>query len=581
MFRTAAILLLSVALTACHTRTHPPGPRIGLATATSSTPPPMAITLAPQINPADLVRYGQTLTSPALAGRKPGTRGEIRTTDYLIAQLRRMHLAPGYRGRWRQPVPMVSTQLLNTGVQLRVRTPAGVQRLAYGTEMLAGTQQARARVALRNSPVVFLGYGIDAPRRHWNDYRDVDLRGKTVLVLSNDPGYTTGDPQLFNGRSMSAYGRARDKFAAAARRGAAACFIIHAAPGSALPWSVLRDEHAGAAQALPARVAPGPRLAVAGWIDQAAAERLVHAAGASLRALMRAAARPGFQPVPLDATASITLHSAIRYSWSDNVLALIRGAVHPDQAVIYSAHWDGLGVALGPRGRAERFPGAIDNAVGVGALLEIADTFAQRKRPPARSILFLLPTLGDAGQLGSRYYVEHPVFALDRTVADINIDTWPVIGRARDMTVFGATGGSELDTDLRQVLALQGRVLTTDPDPQIGSFYRSDQYSFARVGVPAIFAAPGLDLVGGGRAAGQADWENYLVHRFHTPRDTFNPHWHLSGTLEDIETLYLLGRTLANGTQWPNWGSDSPYRARRDALMAQRRAPQAPSPSAP
>ena len=220
-------------------------------------------------------------------------------------------------------------------------------------------------------------------------------------------------------------------------------------------------------------------------------------------------------------------------------------------------------------------------AARVGALLEIADTFAHRKRAPARSILFLLPTLGDAGQLGSRYYVAHPVFALDRTVADINIDTWPVIGRARDMTVFGATGESALDTDLRHVLALQGRTLASDPEPQIGWFYRSDQYSFARVGVPAIFPAPCLDLVSGGRAAGQADWRDYLMHRFLTPRDRFNPHWDLSGTLEDIETLYLLGRTLADGTQWPNWAAGSPYRARRAALRAQRRAPEATSPSTP
>lgn len=557
MFRALLTVLLALALSACHVRGTSPAAAGPLTTATSTTPPPMAITLAPQINGVEFMRYGAALTSPAFGGRKPGTRGEVLTTRYLIAQFKRMGLAPGYRGHWLQPVPMVSTRLLNRGVQLEVRLPGGMQRFAYGSDMLAGTQQARPRVTLRNSPMVFVGYGIDAPAQNRNDYRGSDVRGKTVLVLSGSPAGV-----------MDPYGQARAKFAAAARHGAAACFIIHDVPNSAVPWTVLRDERSGSVQALPERFAPGPRLAVAGWLDRAAAERLLNAAGETLPSLRHAAAQAGFKPVPLAARASITLDSAIRYGWSDNVLALVRGTVHPDQAVIYSAHWDDLGWVPGPHGRGEFVPGAIDNAVGVAALLEIADAFAHHKHAPARSVLFLLPTLGDAGQLGSRYYVAHPVFPLARTVADINIDTWPILGRARDMTVFGAGGGSELDEDLTQVLAPQGRTLTLNPRPHVGLFYRSDQYSFARAGVPAVLAAPGFDLVSGGRAAGRAAWNRYLTHRLHTPLDVFDPQWELGGTLEDIETLYLLGADLADGTQWPNWNPDSPYRARRDAMRA-------------
>ncbi len=561
MRRLLAVLLLVLALAGCHSRTERSPPVGLLATAASSTPPPMAITLAPQINQADFLRYDRTLASRALGGRKPATRGEVLTTHYLIAQLKAMGIAPGYRGRWLQPVPVVSTRLLNTGTRLIVQLPGGMQSFAYGTDMLAATQQARAHVNIANAPVVFVGYGIDAPTRQWNDYQGLDVRGKIVIVLANDPG-EAGSPDS----PLSRYGLARYKFAEAARMGAAGCFIIHVALASDHTWSALRNASAGAAQSLPANVAPGPRLAVAGWLRHAAAERLFRAAGLDLDELTRAAAQPGFKAVTLPGGASLRLDSAVEYGWTDNVLGWIRGSAHPRQVLIYSAHWDGLGTIRGPRGRPELLPGAIDNASGVAALLEIADSFAHHKSRPLRSILFLLPTLGQAGQLGSRYYVQHPVFPLQQTVADINIDLWPVLGRARDMSVYG-TAQSALETELAQLLALQGRTLTRDPAPATGLFYRSDQYSFTRAGVPALLATPGFDLVSGGREAGQAQWRRYLMERLDTPRDAFDPQWDLSGTLEDIQTLYLLGRALADGTEWPNWAPDSPYRARRDAMM--------------
>ncbi len=582
MRRPLAVLLLALGLAACHTRKGQPAPVGLLATAAPSTPPPMAITLAAQINASDFLRYDRALASPSFAGRKPATRGEVLTTQYLVAQLKRIGLTPGYRGRWLQPVPVVSVRLLDTHTRLTVRLPGARRRFAYGTDMLAATQQARRRVDIERAPIVFVGYGIDAPTRQWNDYRGVDVRGKIVIVLANDPGVAAGGARAgqgpFDGGALSRYGLARYKFAQAARRGAAACFIIHAEEASGDTWTALRNAGAGAAQSLPASVAPGPRLPVAGWLRHAAAERLFSAAGLSLDTLAQAAAQPGFKAVALEGTGSIRLHSAVAYGWSDNVLGLIRGTVHPRQVIIYSAHWDGLGTIRGPAGQREVLPGAIDNASGLAALLEIADTFAHHESRPARTVLFLMPTLGAAGQLGSRYYVRHPVFPLDETVADINIDLWPILGRARDMSIFG-TGQSALASDLAHLLALQGRTLTDDPLPSIGFFYRSDQYSFARAGVPAILAAPGLELVSGGRAAGLAQWRDYLLHRFATPTDAFDPHWDLSGTLEDIQTLYLFGRDLADGTQWPDWAPDSRYHARRAALMTH--SPAAPGASSP
>lgn len=570
MRRAAPLIPSLVLLAACQAHTPVSAPVTEVTHPAAAAPPPMAVALASRIGVARFLRYDRVLSSNAFEGRKPGTRGEVLTTRYLVDQLKRMHLAPGSHGAWLQAVPVVATRLLNTGVRLQVSLPHGVQFFAYGTDMLAGTQRATERVSLSRSPIVFLGYGIDAPRWHWNDYRNIDVQGKTVIVLSNDPGYATGDARLFNGRSMRRYAGRLYKYAQAARMGAAACFVIHGGAASAVPWSAVRNAGSGVQQALAPSAAPGPRLAVAGWLTDRAARRLFRAAGVSLSTLTAEAAHRDFQPVTLNATASITLRSAVRYSWSDNVLALLKGNRHPDQVVIYSAHWDGLGLTRDARGRRVIFHGAIDNAAGVAALLEIADTFAHRKRP-GRSVLFLMPTLEQAGRAGSRYYIQHPAFPLKDTVGDINIDMWPILGRARDMTIFGP-GRSQLDEDLRSVLALQGRTLVPEAAAQSGPYDRSDQYSFARAGVPALLAGPGLDLIEGGRRAGEAALRAYLMRRYDTPRDVFDRHWDLSGTLEDIQTLYQLGRNLADGESRPGRSAYSAYRALRDAMTAGGRA---------
>jgi Zn-dependent M28 family amino/carboxypeptidase len=578
MCRAVLVSLIALALAACQSRHSPaPGaaaPAAAHVVATSATPPPMAVALAPQINEADFLRFDKTLASDAFGGRRPGTRGETLTTRYLIEQLRGMHLAPGNRGYWLQSVPAVATRLLNTHVRLWVTTAAGTQSFAYATDMMVATQQARSYVALRRSPVVFVGYGIDAPQWQWNDYAGASVKGKTIIVLADNPRFAMAGPQAFNGRGLTWYGLAAYKFEQAARMGAAACFVIQSG-ATGVPWELLRRGDREPHWSLAPGVTSEPRLAVAGWLTQAAAERLFRAAGLDLDTLTKQAGQPGFQAVPLQATASITLRNSIVHLRSNNVLALLRGAKHPDQVVIYSAHWDHLGVADDARGRKQVFHGAIDNGSGLAALLEIADAFAHQKSKPERSVLFLMPTLSEAGLLGSRYYAAHPVFPLAKTVADLNIDTWPVIGRARDMTVIGA-GQSELEDDLRQVLALEGRTISPETTAQSRLYFRSDQLSFARAGVPALIVGPGLDLVNGGRAAGLAAAAAYMAHRYRKPGDVFESGWDLSGTLEDIETLYLLGRNLADSQRWPDWYADSIYRARRDAMMS-RPAAMAPS----
>jgi len=525
------------------------------------------VALAPAINATDFARYDKTLASDAFGGRKPGTVGAQRTLDFLVGEFKRMGLQPGNHGSWFQTVPAESTLLLNDKVKLQVT--AGTQHASFANQadMVVQTLQAKAQVDLKDSPVVFLGFGVDAPQWHWNDYAGVDVKGKTVIVLVNDPGFATGDPKLFNGRAMTYYGRWTYKYAEAALQGAAACFIVHTSDAAAgYPFSVLQNGNRGPQLSLPSSVDPVPRLPVAGWLTHAAAARLFAAAGKDFDQLAAAAAKPGFKPVPLDATASISLKNKIGHFESKNLLALIPGDYKPDEVVVYTAHWDHLGTDPSRPGH-EVYSGAIDNGTGLSMLLEIAGAFAQQRTPPERSILFFMPTLEESGLLGSQYYAAQPVFPLNRTVADIAVDALPIIGRAHDMTVIGK-GQSQLEDMLADVLKGQGRVTSPETTPENGFYFRSDHFNFARAGVPAMLASSGLDLLDGGEAAGRKAAEDYTAHRYHTPNDVFDPDWDYAGVLEDTQALYELGGYLSHAGVWPAWNADSPFKAKRDKMMA-------------
>ena len=530
----------------------------------SSSPP--AAALAPQINAADFAQFDKTLASDAFGGRKPGTIYEERTTSWLVEQYKRMGLQPGNHGSWFQTVPADSTQLINTDVTLDIAANGKDTKLVNHADMMVETLQAKAAVDLKNSPVVFLGYGADAPAWHWNDYQGVDVKGKTVIVLVNDPGFATGDPKLFNGRAMTYYGRWTYKYAEAALKGAAACFIVHTSDAAAgYPWSVVQNSGSGARLSLPSSVDPSPQLPVAGWLTRDAATRLFAAAGLDFDKLEKDAAKPGFKPVPLQATASVSLRNKISHIESHNVLAMVKGSSKPDEVVIYTAHWDHLGIDPTRKGH-QVFSGAIDNGTGLTMLLELADTFAHQKTPPQRSVLFFTPTLEESGLLGSQYYAAKPVFPLDKTVADIAVDALPIIGLAHDMTVIGM-GQSQLEDMLGAVLKTQGRVMSQETTPENGFYFRSDHFSFAKAGVPAMLASSGLDLLNGGKEAGQKAADDYTKHHYHTPDDVFNPNWDFSGILEDTQALYLLGQQLSQDGQWPQWYADSPFKAKRDAMM--------------
>ncbi|MBB6243956.1 M28 family metallopeptidase [Rhodanobacter sp. MP1X3] len=532
---------------------------------TQATDPSVA--LAPQINAADFAQFDKTLSSDAFGGRKPGTAAEPLTTNWLVEQYKRMGLQPGNHGSWFQTVPADSTQLVNTDVTLDISAQGKETKLAYRTDMIVETLQAKAAVDLKNSPIVFLGFGADAPQWHWNDYKDIDVKGKTVIVLVNDPGFATLDPKLFNGRAMTYYGRWTYKYAEAALKGAAACFIVHTSDAAAgYPWTVIKNSGSGPQLSLPSSVDPSPRLPVAGWLTRDAATRLFAAAGQDFDKLEKDAAKPGFKPVPLQATVSVSLKNKIGHIESHNVLAMVKGSSKPDEAVIYTAHWDHLGTDPSLKGH-QVYSGAIDNGTGLTMLLELADAFAHQKTPPQRSVLFFMPTLEESGLLGSQYYASKPVFALDKTVADIAVDALPIIGRAHDMTVIGK-GQSQLEDMLADVLKSQGRVISPETTPENGFYFRSDHFNFAKVGVPAMLASSGLDLLNGGRDAGQKAASDYTAHHYHTPNDVFDPNWDYSGILEDTQALYELGQKLSEDSVWPKWYADSPFGAKRASSMS-------------
>ncbi|TCZ79068.1 M28 family metallopeptidase [Lysobacter sp. N42] len=526
------------------------------------------------IDGADFAAHVRTLASDEFGGRAPGSAGEERTVEYLAAQFGRMGLAPGNQGSWFQTVPMVETTA-DPATTLTLEVRGKPRTLAFGTDMVVGTRTAKPQVKLDASQLVFVGYGVNAPERGWNDYAGLDVRGKTVVILVNDPGFHTQDAALFDGKAMTYYGRWTYKFEEAARQGAAGALIVHDDLGAAYGWDVVKNSWSGAQFDLRASDDPEPRLPVQGWITQAQAKSLFADLGLELDALYRQASRKGFRAIPLDARASVDLRSSVAEKSSRNVVARLPGRTRPDEAIVYMAHWDHLG-DHGHEGHGEATPaddaiynGAIDNATGVAGILEIAEAFASRPRRPERSLVFVAVTLEESGLLGSKYYVANPAVPLKNTVAVVNLDAMPVTPRARDMTVIGY-GNSELEDLLAAAAKSQGRVLTPEPTPEHGYYFRSDHFNFAKAGVPALYAKGGDDLVEGGVEAGRTIAQAYRAERYHKPSDEFDPAWTYEGVVLDLQALYAVGEVLADGPAWPRWRDGNAFRAAQERLRGAR-----------
>jgi Zn-dependent M28 family amino/carboxypeptidase len=390
-------------------------------------------------------------------------------------------------------------------------------------------------------------------------------------MLINDPGFHSGDDSLFEGRRMTYYGRWTYKFEEAARRGAAAALIVHDSAGAAYGWDVVKNSWSGAQFDLPTEDDPEPRLPAQGWITTEAARSLFVSAGQDFDRLRAEAGRRGFKAVPLgDARLDVTLDNRIERAQSRNVIAMLPGSRYPDEAIVYSAHWDHLGTHAEEPGD-NIYNGAIDNATGVAGVLEIAERFTVQDPKPERSLVFLFVTLEESGLLGSQYYAAHPAVPLADTVAVVNLDAIPVVGPTRDLIVVGL-GNSELEDVLRPIAGRQGRVLVGESAPEKGLFFRSDHFSFAKAGVPALYTKGGVDHVEKGRSYGLSVIENYTAQRYHKGTDNFDPTWDLRGIVQDLEALYRVGEALSLNREWPNYRSGSAFRAVREASRASKQA---------
>ena len=514
----------------------------------------------PRFDEARIRATIRALSSDAFAGRGPGSAGEQRTIEYIAAQFRRSGLQPANHGSFFQDVPMVQitadpdTELVVSGGE----TPL---RFRYGSEIIVTTPRPLPSVSLTDSPLVFVGYGIVAPEYQWNDYAGVDVKGKTVVMLVNDPGYATEDPALFHGKAMTYYGRWTYKYEEATRQGAAGVLIVHDTGPAGYPWEVVRNSWSGPSDELP----PGDayQLQIHGWLSHEAAEKLFAAAGQSLATLSAAATSRDFRAINLKLAASLTLHNEVHDVISHNVIAVARGARHPEQVVVYSAHWDHFGTKHGPDGKPQIFHGAVDNGTGVAGLLELARLLSA-KPAPARSVVFIATTSEEQGLLGSAYYASHPLFPLADTVANLNMDVMDTYGATHDLTVRGQFM-STLDDNLRQAVQLLGLKLLPDADPAKGYYFRADHFEFAKVGVPALSIDQGTDYVGHPDGWGMTQQQAYTDLRYHKPSDVYDATWNLAGMQQQLQVLYLTGRKLANGDEWPTWYSDSPFRAAREA----------------
>jgi len=513
------------------------------------------------------------LASDEFEGRAPGTRGEELSVTYIADQFRKAGLAPGnVDGTWVQKVPMVGITA-DPSALLTFRKGEATRTLTFKDDVVAWTKRVQPTVSVQDSDVVFVGYGVEAPEYQWDDFKGVDVSGKTLIVLVNDPPVpdpadpSTLDPKTFGGRAMTYYGRWTYKYEVGAEKKAAAVLIVHETGPAAYPFSVVQSKVTEQFDLL----APDrgmSRAAIEGWVTLDQARALFAMAGQDFDALKTQAATRAFTPVPLGVTASMTLRNTIRTIDSRNVIAKLEGSDpgHRDEYVVFTSHWDHFGV--GPEVDGDRiYNGALDNATGVGGLIELARAFARLPSRPRRSLLFLSVTAEEQGLLGSDYYARHPIYPLAKTLAVVNMDALNIYGRTRDLAVVGL-GNSDLDDYAREAAAAQGRVLSPDPAPEKGGFFRSDHFPFARQGVPAINAGGGDDYVGKPADYGRKVEDAYTAQHYHKPSDEVRPDWDLSGAIEDLQVYFAIGWRVAQADAWPAWKDGSEFKARRETMLA-------------
>ena len=522
-----------------------------------------SVEIAEGISEETLLAGIRVLASDEFEGRAPGSAGEDKTVAYLIDRFSALGLTPGNPdGTWVQDVPLVGITPL-APQNLVVSAGSETLTLEPATDYVAATRHVVDAVAVDGAEFVFVGYGARAPEYDWDDFGDADLGGKILLFLVNDPPLD----DVFGGPAMTYYGRWMYKHEIAAELGAAGSLVIHETGPAGYPWEVVGATPFGESFDLAAADDNLGRATFEGWVQRATAETIFELAGLDFETARQQAAVRGFRPIPLGVTGSIGIRNEIRRIDSLNVVARVEGSEAPDEVVIYVAHWDHLGRDESLDGD-QIFNGAADNASGTAGLIELASAYRRSPRAPRRSVLFLAVTAEEQGLLGSFHYGRNPLYPAAQTVAALNMDGLNQWGRTRDLTIVGL-GQSELDAVAADVAAQQGRTLAPDPEPEKGFYYRSDHFAFARAGIPAFYADPGVEYIDKPDGYGLQKRNEYTTNDYHKVTDEVKPDWDMAGAVQDLTFLYLMGRRLADGEEWPAWSETSEFRALRESQRPQ------------
>lgn len=529
----------------------------------------------PQVDMQRMSDVARTLASDAFQGRAPGTLGEDKTIPYLIGQFKAAGLKPaGENGGWTQQVPLIHTQLK---APVNVSVAQGGQRLPlnFPDDIYLSTTRAVDRVAIANAPMVFVGYGVTAPERGWDDFKGVDLTGKVAVMLVNDPDFETGPGEpvagKFGGKTMTFYGRWVYKYEEAARRGAIAALVVHETEGAGYPWTVVKSPAGEAYNVVLPASARQPVL-LQGWVQQSVAAKLLERAGHDYATVKRRARTAAFKPIDLKANFSADIPVTLARITSHNVLGKLTGSKYPDETVSYGGHWDAYGI--GPpdaQGRTIR-PGAADDALGLAAMLENARLFASGPRPQ-RTIVFAAWTAEERGLLGSEYYAQHPLFPMEKMVANLTFDTLQWNGPVKDAVLIGRGQSSDMEALLAEAAKAQGRYVTDENHPERGLFYRADHFSFAKRGVPVLLnmaLAGAYDMADGGRAGGEKWLSAFTATCYHQTCDAWAPSWNLRGAAQEADLFYAIGNRLANSREWPAWTASSEFAKVREQSAGQR-----------
>ena len=519
----------------------------------------------------DLLRHINRLASDGFEGRGPGTAGEDSSVAYITEQFKAIGLAPGNPdGTYIQPVSMIG---YTSHPEASIAVAGKTMKVRFPDDYVGVSRRNANDIRVDNSDVVFVGYGVVAPEYGWDDYKGLDVKGKTIVMLVNDPAVpnpndsTKLDSTMFKGKAMTYYGRWTYKYEIASDKGAAAAIIVHETGPAGYPYEVVVGSW-GRENFDVKETGTSNRVAVESWMALDKAKELFRTAGLDFDSLHRAATRKDFKPVALNAKATFHVRNTVREIQSKNVIGKIEGS-DPNlrnEYVIYTAHWDHLGKDTTIKGD-QIFNGALDNASGTAALLTLAKAYKALPTPPARSLLFLAVTAEEQGLLGAKWYATHPLYPLNKTLADMNIDGVNQWGKTRDITVVGY-GNSTMDDVLGGVLASQGgRTIKPDPEPEKGFFYRSDHFEFAKQGVPALYTDAGIEYVGKDSTYGQKKRDEYTENDYHKPSDQVKPDWDLSGAVEDLQAFFQVGYRVAQTDRWPEWKPGNEFKARRDSML--------------